>query len=309
VQPVVDNSLTSPEQQPKTRRKYTRKRKADGIRQPAPTQNEPNPSLPLPEERNADQDAAVNDENQNDNEAQSNDEEKSEDDEQFFDANHQDEYLGQSEIEEDDTIVPEGNKARTQEDQDAATIIASQESSHVSNTPSSVQQPQLDGTDEEPADENSIALSDIRRRIRDTGRDISIAMGFCNVIHYPEEETYEVSALNDAPAETLEEMQVSYDLCAYCQGHMASVDKSKLVKPRSHDSNEEDYDTDSSPTDEPYTCTHEYHVNCFLSDLQKRYIESEMNSNRPHLLKPAVKCCQCNRLVLWENQKKQTIDA
>jgi hypothetical protein len=32
-----------------------------------------------------------------------------------------------------------------------------------------------------------------------------------------------------------------------------------------------------------------------------------MNSNRPHLLKPAVKCCQCRRLVLWENKKTKQL--
>jgi hypothetical protein len=288
---------TNPEPVQRTRRRNARKRKADEARQPSSNENhnEINP-FTSPTERNLHQETAMNIGNLSEND----------DDEHFFDENHTEEYLGQSEIEED-TVPPGGNESPIPED-DVATILASQESSHVSNTMHSIQEP--DNNHEqvrEQADNDNTSLSDIRRQVRNSGRDICISMGFYNVIHYPEDETYEVSGLENADEEKMQEMNLVYDRCVLCQGNMAAIDGSEYPSVKARQNNDEELDSDETGTEEPDKCFHEYHLNCFLRNLQKTYIESKMNSNRPHLLKPAVRCCLCSRFVLWENKKTKEL--
>jgi hypothetical protein len=64
-----------------------------------------------------------------------------------------------------------------------------------------------------------------------------------------------------------------------------------------------DLDSDDSENEsENNLCPHVFHINCFLTFVQKTYIKAKMGSNHPHLLKPAIQCCICKRLVLWENK-------
>jgi hypothetical protein len=44
-----------------------------------------------------------------------------------------------------------------------------------------------------------------------------------------------------------------------------------------------------------------------VKNLQKTYIEAEMKTNHPHLLKPAIQCVVCKRLVLWENKETKQL--
>jgi hypothetical protein len=202
--------------------------------------------------------------------------------------------------------------------QESSTLInmASQESSSgIPNSNNGNRNPQNQQARrelvlEDEDDDENVSVAHLQRRISDGKRESALLIGYCQVTHYPCEETFSLTGFEEAPDEQMEEMQLEFTMCCLCQGNVPEdpeeQDALLMVQSRLEDTT--DYDTDElHASEEQGFCPHVYHMNCFVRYLQKCYIESTMNSNLPHLLKPAVQCCLCSRIVLWENKKTKEI--